>query len=131
MELPDDVLAIVRAYSKPIFEHYHAYNYALKVLGKKQWPKLKEKLQEEPEVVIPALNYYLDAFIRKQDVYRRRDQMKADILLSEVSDIWLAENQIHNMVFYAKRTEEDTFWLLVRILYGDGQEYWDVKDEIY
>jgi hypothetical protein len=128
MELPEDVLSIVRAYSKPVFEHYRTYNHALNVLGKKQWTKLKEKLQKEPDVVLPALHYYLDAFIRKQDVYRRRDQMKAQ--LETVEDKWVQENQIHNMVFYAKRTEEDTFWLLVRILYGDGQEYWDFKEAI-
>jgi hypothetical protein len=128
MELPEDILAIVWAYSKPIFEHYQAYNYALKVLGKKKWSKLKEKLQEEPEVVLPALKYYVDAFIHKQNVYRRRDQMKKQ--LETAQDKCLSENQIHNMCFYAKRTEEDTFWLLIRILHGDGKEYWDVKEDI-
>lgn len=128
MELPEDVLLIVRAYSKPVFEHYHAYNHALNVLGKKQWTKLKEKLQEEPEVVLPALHYYLVAFVEKQDVYRQRDQLKRQ--METVSDRWLKENQIHNMVFYAKRREEDSFWLLVRILYGDGQAYWDFKEEM-
>ena len=129
MELPEDVLSIVRAYSKPLFEHYHAYNHALKVLGKKQWPKLKEKLREEPEVVLPALQYYMDAFIKKKEMYLHRDQFNE--CLSDVPERWIEKNQIHNMCFYAKRSEEDTFWLLIRILHGDGQSYWDVKDELY
>jgi len=122
MELPDDVLAIVRAYSKPTFEHYQAYNHALKVLGKKQWPKLKEKLQEKPEVVLPALHCYLETFIRKQETYGLRDKLKSSL------DNWMEENQLHNMAFYAKRAEEDNFWLLVRILYGEGQDYWDFNE---
>jgi hypothetical protein len=128
MELPEDVLSIVRAYSKPVFEHYHAYNHALNVLGKKQWPKLKEKLHEVPEVVLPALKYYLDAFIRKQETYLRRDQFNE--CLSDVPERWKEKNQIHNLCFYAKRSEEDTFWLLVRILYGDGEAYWDFAEKM-
>ncbi len=33
MELPDDVLQIVREYSKPVFKHYQVYNHAMEVLG--------------------------------------------------------------------------------------------------
>ena len=128
MELPEDVLSIVRAYSKPIFEYYHTYNHALKVLGKKKWPKLKEKLQEEPEVAIPALNYYIDAFIKKKEMYLRRDQFNECV--SDVPERCIEKNQIHNMCFYAKRSEEDVFWLLIRILYGNGKEYWDVNEAI-
>lgn len=43
MELPDDVLGIVRAYSRPAFKQYQVYNKALKVLGVYGgWDTLKE-----------------------------------------------------------------------------------------
>ena len=32
-ELPDDVLAIIRAYSKPVFRYFKEYNEATRVLG--------------------------------------------------------------------------------------------------
>jgi len=125
MELPEDVLSVVRAYSKPLFGYYKEYNHALTVLGKKKWPKLKEKLQTEPEVILPALSIYLDAFVKKQESYLLRDKFKADLQHLTETDRWNEENRIHNMNFYRKRAEEDTFWLLIRILYGDGKEYWD------
>lgn len=122
MELPDDVLMIVRAYARPVFKHYKEYNHALKVLGKKQWSKLKEKLQTESEVILPALYIYLDAFLKKQEVYRIRDKMKADAIPDTC-------HETHNRALYLKRTEEDLFWLLVRVLYGDGKEYCDFIEE--
>ena len=125
MELPDDVLSIVRAYARPVFKYYSEYNHALKVLGKKQWPKLKEKLQTESEVILPTLDIYLKAFVKKQETYRLRDKRMADLKHATIPDRWLEENALHNMVFYVKRTEEDLFWLLVRLLYGDGKAYWD------
>jgi hypothetical protein len=52
----------------------------------------------------------------------------ANECLSDVPERWIEKNQIHNLCFYAKRSEEDVFWLLIRILHGDGQEYWDFKE---
>jgi len=123
MELPDDVLSIVREYSRPVFKHYAEYNHALKVLGKKKWSKLKEKLHTESEVILPALHIYLEAFLKKQEVYQLRDKMKADAILD-------TGHYMHNRAFYAKRSEEDQFWLLVRLLYGDGKEYWEFREEM-
>ena len=129
MELPEDVLSIVRAYSRPLFTYHKEYHHALKVLGKKQWLKLKEKLHEEPSVVLPALHTYLEVFLRKQEVYRLRDKMKSDLDKNNPVDRWVQENEMYNRVFYAKRAEEDVFWLLIRLLYGDGKEYWDFKED--
>ena len=54
MELPDDVLYIIRAYSKPVL-----YKHVLKLLGLEKWTTLKEKLLE-PQV-LPALKAYIHA----------------------------------------------------------------------
>jgi hypothetical protein len=99
------------------------------VLGKKQWTKLKEKLQEEPHVVIPALNEYLEALLRKREAYRLRDQMK-EILVSDVANRWIVQNQYHNYAYNSKRREEDLFWQFIRLLYGDGQAYWDFTENM-
>jgi hypothetical protein len=127
MELPEDVLAIVREYSKPVFKHYKEYNHAIRLFGMKEWKVLKEKLHTEPENVLPSLLIYQDVFTRKKRVYQLRDKLAHE----RTNERWLEENKIHNMAFYAKRAEEDVFWLFIRVLYGDGQEYWDVREDMF
>ena len=73
MELPQDILEIVREYSKPVFKHFRIYNKALKVLGRSDWIELKETLQKDEEVV-PEIIAYLDAFICKQEAQQQLDE---------------------------------------------------------
>ena len=121
MELPDDVLGLVRAYAKPRFQYFKEYNCAMRVLGMKDWVVLKEKMHTNPETVLPALGIYLDAFVHKKAVYQEREDLK------NPSDHDLLYMQ--NRMFYAKRTEEDVFWMFIRILYGD-RTYWNVREDI-
>jgi len=125
MELPEDVLAIVRDYSKPMFKYFKEYRLAMRVLGMKNWKALKEKIHTNPVVILPALGVYLDAFVHKKKVYQERDLILQKQRLPEDYEVI----EIHNRFFYAKRTEEDVFWALVRLLYGDGKSYWDFKEE--
>ncbi len=122
MELPEDVLRLVREYAKPLFRFVKEYNHAMRVLGKKGWPVLKDKLHTDPEQVLPALLVYQDAYLHKMEVYRLRDLAR-----------WCRKdsypNDLHNQAFYATRSEEDAFWGLVRILYGDRQGYWDFRED--
>lgn len=122
MELPEDVLAIVREYSKPIFKYYKEYNHAIRLFGMKEWIVLKEKLHTEPEYVLPTLQIYQDVFMRKKHVYQLRDKLNHDLSIA---------NKIDSMAFYAKRTEEDVYWLFIRILYGNGKSYWDVREDMF
>lgn len=70
MELPDDVLAIVRQYSKPCFTHFKAYNEALRLLNMSEWPLLKEHLSmPSAEKVVSVLHEYLAAFVAKKEAY--------------------------------------------------------------
>jgi hypothetical protein len=66
MELPDDVLGLIRAYSKPAFKHFREYNHALKVLEKEEWKGLKAKLRTDGDAVVPTLFLYLDAWTQLQ-----------------------------------------------------------------
>lgn len=58
MVLPDDVLTIISAYSKPVFRYFREYKRALKLNYLDEWPTLKEKLNEE---MVPVLLAYLIA----------------------------------------------------------------------
>jgi hypothetical protein len=130
MELPEDVLAIVRAYSKPLFPYFKEYNRAMRVLGMKNWKALKEKLHSEPEHILPALFVYQETFIRKREVYREGETRLQLVKHLSDEERWPIKNQIDNHKFYAKRKEEDAFWLLVRLLYGDGKSYWDFREDM-
>jgi hypothetical protein len=81
MELPDDVLAIVRDYSRPVFKHYQLYNNAVKVLGVYDRSALKEKLEAETEGLIPTLLTYQNAVLERKEAQR------------ELADFMLGRNQ--------------------------------------
>ena len=68
MELPDDVLVLVRAYAKPYFKYFREYNRALHVLEKEEWEGLKNKLRTGGESVVPMLLLYLDSFVELQKI---------------------------------------------------------------
>jgi len=71
MELPEDVLTLVREYAKPVFRFVKEYNHVLKVLGKKKWTILKEGLRTDPDKVLPFLHNYVDA---AQDLERKGNE---------------------------------------------------------
>jgi hypothetical protein len=72
MELPEDVLGLVREFSKPVFKHFRIYNHALKVVGRSEWIELKEMLQKD-ERIVPEILAYLDAYVSKQDAQQQLD----------------------------------------------------------
>lgn len=72
MELPEDVLEIVRDYSKPLFKNFRVYNQAMKVLGRTHWIELKQILQQDEAV--PETLAYLDAFLSKQEAQQQLDE---------------------------------------------------------
>jgi hypothetical protein len=55
MELPDDVLQMVREYSKPWFKYHTLYKRILGLMGRKSCPELKKCLQFHPEHILPDL----------------------------------------------------------------------------
>ena len=55
MELPDDVLRLVREYSRPCFKYFREYNRLVKRFG--PLSHLKEKLQADPSFIVPFLAY--------------------------------------------------------------------------
>jgi hypothetical protein len=128
MELPDDVLALVREYSRPCFKYLKEYNHAMHVLHMTSWKKLKEGLHADPERVLPALLKYQDAFIKKNEVYALKDALKQENTMTE-TERWYAANALHNRLFYAKRSEEELYWTLIRILHGN-KNIWGINRDI-
>ncbi len=102
MELPDEVLALIRAYAKPRFRYFREYNGVLKIMKKKEWPKLKQRLQKDPDSILPFLHTYCCALIKKgklfQDMAYLRDETR------------------YNLGFYRTRDAEDALWNLNRAL---------------
>ena len=119
MELPDDVLAIIRAYAKPRFTYFREYRTLMKLMGKKEWYALKYKLQSDPEHILPALLSYQSAFIRKRDLYQEMEVVSKTLVWKEN---WHEQNRYYNMGFYRRREVEDTFWTLKRLLYTEEEK---------
>jgi hypothetical protein len=55
MEFPDDVLLLIREFSRPCFKYFREYNRELACNCRRSWVELKECLQHRPEWVIPAM----------------------------------------------------------------------------
>jgi hypothetical protein len=61
MELPDDVLQLVREFSKPWFTHYKEYKHTLALMGRNSFPELRTCLVYHPERILPVLNEFIQA----------------------------------------------------------------------
>ena len=55
MEFPEDVLRIIRDFSRPCFKYFKEYNRALRLYSYQDWPKLKRGLYINPVVILRAL----------------------------------------------------------------------------
>jgi hypothetical protein len=119
MELPTDVLGIVREYSRPVFKHYQVYNTAVKVLGIYEgWDALKEKLHTDSERVIPLLLAYQDAFLER----RKLDKELRDFLYRyELVNVDNLERiyQMKERIQKANAIEKAQFHLLCIRLYSN------------
>jgi len=119
MELPEDVLMIVRAYAKPRFTYFREYNEITKLLGR-EWPVLKEKLQTDPEPILSAVLDYQCALSSQNKFKQEMDILKTS---PSWSQSWEQQHQYHNIGFYRKREAENRFWALNRLLYSGESFY--------
>ena len=55
MELPDDVLLIIRAYAKPWFKYHAIYKLILVNTGRDSFPELRDCLHCIPDQILPTL----------------------------------------------------------------------------
>jgi len=71
MELPDDVLQLIREYSRPRFKYFREYNRTLQIMGVKSLPKLKACLLSDPERILTALHVYDVAHLEFEDTLQQ------------------------------------------------------------
>jgi hypothetical protein len=124
MELPDDVLRIIRDFSRPVFRYFREYNDSIRILGIKEWPQLKENLTDE---VLQALLSYVTAFTNRKT--NERDQF---IRYSSYKDAITYEQQfererIYHLIRDSMRIERTTFRLLTKLIYGEEKDLWQLK----
>jgi len=119
MEFPEDVLAIIRSYAKPRFKYFREYNKTLRILGKAVWPRLKEKLESDPAIVLQSLLAYQTAVLRNRNLYQEMRTLGNNYELS-----WKEQNRFYNMNFYAKKDVDDSFCVLIRLLHPEQNTYW-------
>ena len=58
MELPEDILRLIREFSRPCFRFFKQYKRALYIHHRNQWPLLKLALLRNPLSVLNALDVY-------------------------------------------------------------------------
>ena len=126
MELPDDVLGLIREFAKPL-PYAKEYKYALSMLRKKKWPVLRDKLISDFRGVYSVLMLYLQAVVNT----RRVKQLQAEIdpTLS-LKKRWKVQKRLIRQKDLFMGMEEDAFKELVQVLYGPKKLYWDVYDEL-
>ena len=122
MELPEDVLAIVRAYAKPRFTYFREYNKTLHILGKAEWPQLKEKLKSEPATILPALLAYQMAVLRNKNFFKELMILRDRTSFGEG---WEEHARFYHMIFHTKKDVEDTFAVLIRLLHPEQNDWAD------
>jgi hypothetical protein len=126
MELPDDVLGLIREFAKPL-PYSKEYYYALSMLGKRKWIVLRDKLISDFKKVYPILMLYLQAVVNTKRVH----QLQADLNPSlERKTRWKIQKRLIRQKDLFMTMEQDAFKELVQVLYGPEKLYWDVYDEL-
>jgi hypothetical protein len=69
MEFPEDILEIIRAFSKPVFRHAKEFREILKVLRLSSWLSIQAKLcSPNADQVIRVFRLYREAFVAKEEI---------------------------------------------------------------
>ena len=63
MELPPELVQLIREYSQPCFKYFREYNRIMRLTTMDEWKELKKALRERPEQVLPHLLSYEKAQI--------------------------------------------------------------------
>ncbi len=75
MEFPEDVLRIIREFSKPLFKYFREYHNARKRFRLIYFPNIKPCLRKNPERILPLLKrleYWDEEYIRVSNDFQTR-----------------------------------------------------------
>ena len=103
MELPDDVLQIVRAYAKPWFKHHALYKRTLKNMSLLSFWGLRTCLRDYPEQILPSLEMFEKAtaeYLVVLDEYLSETDPLSDVRTYYEKRITLThcEREVHRLV---------------------------------
>jgi len=89
-ELPDDVLAIIRNYSKPVFIHFREYNQAIRVFDLKLDYKEKLKSKIGDPIIREQVKICIDARFdyRNKDTIYHADKTRLNEEILDKSKWW-------------------------------------------
>jgi hypothetical protein len=74
--LPDEIVDIIRQYSKPLFRHFKEYNAMLRARNVSDWPELKVKLSgKDAHLILPVIENYLVAYQFHKVTYQEYDSL--------------------------------------------------------
>ena len=130
MEFPEEILEIIRAYSRPLFPHYKEYRRMLKALGLNMWPTLKKALEEYPAKIIPFIHSFGTAF---QDRVDHMNLMKEYYVPKTVDlieyDLFVRNSKgLKQQLIRKQYRERNKFHVLTFILYGETKEFLEVRN---
>jgi hypothetical protein len=129
MEFPEEILEIIRAYSRPLFQYYMEYRRMLKAVGLKAWPTLKKALEEYPSKIIPFIHSFGIAFQDRVDhmnlmkeyyVPKRDDLIEYDLFVRR-------SRGLKQQLIRKQYRERNKFHVLTFILYGETKEMLEVR----
>jgi len=66
MELPDEIVDIIREFSKPVFPYRNDYRIAMNSMGRNDWPLLKMKMCSDEHVLVLLKAYNNEAILKKE-----------------------------------------------------------------
>jgi hypothetical protein len=128
---PDDVLDVIRALSKPVFQHYEDYNAYVRIF-QKDYPELKAKLSVNDEDTVAALRVYLDSddylqqsgALYKDHMARPRPDNVRDLIEYRV-----IQHELHEEDRYASWWSCRCHRALVAAVREEAFEFWESTGE--
>ncbi len=90
MELPYEIVDIIREFSKPVNKHYIEYNRYVLIHG--EWSELKEAITGKQtdkiilDKIIMALVTYMNAVDAQRDAYRALDEIKLNPSVQKLAE---------------------------------------------
>ena len=125
MEFPDDILGLIRAFSRPVFTYFREYKKAMDAFGIKDWLVLKQNFTAE---VCEALMAYLNAIEEAKTFEKIQYETYYTFLRNTQSrKCPLKMKSIYETIRQHSRLKIPIFRNLTRLLYSEEKEIHEVE----
>ena len=120
MELPEDVLVLIRQYAKPCFKYFREYKRVVQVLGKDKWHPIKRKLQTQGDTIVPILMPYLDAYLETKRLRQSLLDLMNPLKIPFMNDYvyFMARERQVELFWVSRKLEDSLYRQLVKVVYG-------------